>query len=287
MDPKKFKTALSEIKALINATEQHFEGFTPFLTVDGKTIQVEGDKITDGVKVLLGGNPGAKVAATDGTYNLEDGTEVIVKDGVIAKFTPVTVVVEPPADPPVVVVDPPAVDPPVLVDPILEFAEEQLEGGSMIFIEPLEGSENEWVGGRVFRTNEDGTRMDEAVTEGEFTLADGKKVIVSEGTISEVIDAGQEDPVDAEFFKALKADFDEFKKLLEKKDEEIKSIKSEFEAYKATSKTVTEKTLELVTEMSALPAIDSPRKKRGIRKDVKAEKERLSGALSSLRKTKN
>ena len=47
-------------------------------TTDGKTLQVEGEELVSGAKVSIDGSP-----APDGTYELEDGTKIVVTGGAI------------------------------------------------------------------------------------------------------------------------------------------------------------------------------------------------------------
>lgn len=261
MAESKFKTALADIKNLLDESG-HFVKYAPFVTTDGKTIQIAGEIIATGASVLLGVEGSARMAAPTGTYTLEDGTEIIVNDGLIAKFTPgeteteaekvireaqeATAAAAAGANS---TAEPAAAEPAAAA--LADFAEEQLADGTLVFVEPI--GDNEWVGGKVFKTDESGARMDELVEDGEYTLADGKTLIIAGGLITEVRDAEEEIP------EAIAAEITGFKKILEQKDEDFKSLKSEFETFKSESASIINKTFELVSKMAELPAKDSPR----------------------------
>jgi hypothetical protein len=53
--------------------------------VDGTAIKVEGDSLVEGAKVVVV-TPDAEIPAPDGVHELEDGTKVETKDGIIAKI---------------------------------------------------------------------------------------------------------------------------------------------------------------------------------------------------------
>lgn len=51
--------------------------------VDGTEVKVEGDSLAEGAKVVVV-TPDAEIPAPDGVHQLEDGTEIETKDGIIA-----------------------------------------------------------------------------------------------------------------------------------------------------------------------------------------------------------
>lgn len=52
---------------------------------DGTVIKVEGDSLVEGAKIIVV-TPDAEIPAPDGVHELEDGTKVETKDGIIAKI---------------------------------------------------------------------------------------------------------------------------------------------------------------------------------------------------------
>jgi hypothetical protein len=85
------KTAIGEIKKLMvqfgflteKETEMVSEIFVDAKLVDGTVVKVEGDAVVEGAKVLLV-TADAEVPAPDGVHELEDGTKIETKDGIIA-----------------------------------------------------------------------------------------------------------------------------------------------------------------------------------------------------------
>ena len=61
------------------------EIFVDAKLVDGTAIKVEGDSLVEGAKVVVV-TPDAEIPAPDGVHELEDGTKVETKDGIIAKI---------------------------------------------------------------------------------------------------------------------------------------------------------------------------------------------------------
>ena len=85
------KTAIGEIKKLMvqfgflteKETEMVAEIFVDAKLVDGTVVKVEGDAVVEGAKVLVV-TADAEVPAPDGVHELEDGTKIETKDGIIA-----------------------------------------------------------------------------------------------------------------------------------------------------------------------------------------------------------
>ena len=85
------KTAIGEIKKLMvqfgflteKETEIVSEIFVDAKLVDGTVVKVEGDAVVEGAKVLVV-TADAEVPAPDGVHELEDGTKIETKDGIIA-----------------------------------------------------------------------------------------------------------------------------------------------------------------------------------------------------------
>jgi hypothetical protein len=85
------KTAIGEIKKLMvqfgflteKETEMVSEIFVDAKLVDGTVVKVEGDAVVEGAKVLVV-TADAEVPAPDGVHELEDGTKIETKDGIIA-----------------------------------------------------------------------------------------------------------------------------------------------------------------------------------------------------------
>lgn len=74
------EVAAGEIKAVK-------EIFVEAKLVDGTVVKVEGDSLLEGAKVVVV-TPDAEIPAPDGVHELEDGTKVETKDGVIVMIKP-------------------------------------------------------------------------------------------------------------------------------------------------------------------------------------------------------
>lgn len=61
------------------------EIFVDAKLVDGTVVKVEGDSLVEGAKVVVI-TPDAEIPAPDGVHELEDGTKIETKDGIIAKI---------------------------------------------------------------------------------------------------------------------------------------------------------------------------------------------------------
>jgi hypothetical protein len=87
------KSAIQEIKSLMvqfgflknEETEIVKEIFLDAKLVDGTEIKVSGDGLVEGAKVMVVTAEG-EIVAPDGVHELEDGTKVETKEGVIAKI---------------------------------------------------------------------------------------------------------------------------------------------------------------------------------------------------------
>jgi hypothetical protein len=88
------KNAIQEIKNLMKqfgflAKDEEIvaekEIFMDAKLADGTVIKIEGDSLVEGAKVLVVTAEG-EIPAPDGVHELEDGSKVEVKDGVIAKI---------------------------------------------------------------------------------------------------------------------------------------------------------------------------------------------------------
>ena len=87
------KSAIQEIKNLMvqfgflknEETEIVKEIFVDAKLVDGTEIKVSGDGLVEGAKVMVVTAEG-EIVAPDGVHELEDGTKVETKEGVIAKI---------------------------------------------------------------------------------------------------------------------------------------------------------------------------------------------------------
>jgi hypothetical protein len=74
------EVAAGEIKAVK-------EIFVEAKLVDGTVVKVEGDSLMEGAKVVVV-TPDAEIPAPDGVHELEDGTKVETKDGIIVVVKP-------------------------------------------------------------------------------------------------------------------------------------------------------------------------------------------------------
>jgi hypothetical protein len=79
------KNAIQEIKKLMAQFGFLKENFVNAKLVDGTEIKVEGETLAEGAKVLVITAEG-EIPAPDGIHELEDGTKVETKDGIIAKI---------------------------------------------------------------------------------------------------------------------------------------------------------------------------------------------------------
>ena len=88
------------------------EIFVDAKLVDGTVIKVEGDSLAEGAKVVVV-TEDAEIPAPDGTHELEDGTKVETKDGIIAKIEEVAKGVEEGEVPEAPELEVPAIDKPM------------------------------------------------------------------------------------------------------------------------------------------------------------------------------
>ena len=83
------KTAISEIKNLMKRfgfySETVEEKFLDAKLKDGTVIKIEGESAVEGAKVVVVTEEG-EIPAPDGVHELEDGSKVETKEGVIAKI---------------------------------------------------------------------------------------------------------------------------------------------------------------------------------------------------------
>lgn len=96
------------------------EIFVDAKLVDGTVIKVAGDALAEGAKVVVV-TADAEVPAPDGTHELEDGTKVETKDGVIVKVEEVVKEMEEGEMPEVPSLEEPAIDKP------MEMSKEMME----------------------------------------------------------------------------------------------------------------------------------------------------------------
>lgn len=82
-----------EIEVKDGKIESVKEIFLDAKLVDGTVVKVEGDSLVEGAKVVVV-QEDAEVPAPDGVHELEDGTKVETKDGIIAKVEEVAKDVE-------------------------------------------------------------------------------------------------------------------------------------------------------------------------------------------------
>ena len=82
-----------EIEVKDGSIETVKEIFLDAKLADGTVIKVEGDGLAEGAKVVVV-TEDAEIPAADGVYELEDGTKVETKDGIIAKIEEVVADVE-------------------------------------------------------------------------------------------------------------------------------------------------------------------------------------------------
>jgi hypothetical protein len=73
-----------EIEVVAGEIKTVKEIFVEAKLVDGTVVKVEGDSLMEGAKVVVV-TPDAEIPAPDGVHELEDGTKVETKDGIIAK----------------------------------------------------------------------------------------------------------------------------------------------------------------------------------------------------------
>lgn len=87
------KSAINEIKSLLvqfgfmsdSKTEAVKEVFVDAKLKDGTVIKVSGEGLSEGLKVVVVTEDG-EIPAPDGVHELEDGTKVETKEGIIAKI---------------------------------------------------------------------------------------------------------------------------------------------------------------------------------------------------------
>ena len=73
-----------EIEVVAGEIKAVKEIFVEAKLVDGTVVKVEGDSLMEGAKVVVV-TPDAEIPAPDGVHELEDGTKVETKDGIIAR----------------------------------------------------------------------------------------------------------------------------------------------------------------------------------------------------------
>jgi hypothetical protein len=87
-----------EIEVKNGSIETVKEVFLDAKLADGTVIKVEGDSLVEGAKVIVV-TADAELPAPDGVHELEDGTKIETKDGIIAKIEEVVGDVEAPEAP--------------------------------------------------------------------------------------------------------------------------------------------------------------------------------------------
>lgn len=107
------------------------EIFVEAKLVDGTVVKVEGDSLMEGAKVVVV-TADAEVPAPDGVHELEDGTKVETKDGVIVKVEEVAGDVEEAEAPEAPSLEEPAIDKPMgmeaeIMDMLKEFVKKMGE----------------------------------------------------------------------------------------------------------------------------------------------------------------
>lgn len=85
---EQFKKLEDAFKKLSKFAEDTATKFVDAKTKDGQALQIEGDTIAPGAKVMVVGQDGTPAPAPDGELTLEDGTIITCKGGLITEITP-------------------------------------------------------------------------------------------------------------------------------------------------------------------------------------------------------
>jgi hypothetical protein len=209
---------------------------------DDSTATLDGKEIVVGAKVFHIVDEKQEPLA-DGEYEFKEGGKIVVKDGAIESF-----------------------------EEAEKFLETTLVGGGKVEISGDEVA----VGASVWLVDEDGNR--EAAPDGTHELADGMSIVVTDGTIDEVIQ-GSEEPADmdddfkAKTEKAIKELTDKVAGLEKEKDEFKAELKAEKEANEKIKKAVKE-TFAVVEALASEPGEGEPAKKKSRAEKFREERDK-------------
>jgi len=126
----------------------------------------------------------------------------------------------------------------------------EVEDGSQIFID---SEDDTFVGKKAFKVNE-GERTDEAVSDGNYPLKDGRVITVADGTVTTV----EEAPEDNEEIEALKAKIAELEAEKETADAKAEEKETELTAEKEKVTEVQASFNELKTKVFGKEPIKKP-----------------------------
>ena len=278
-EKKDFKAALQEIEQLVK-TAKKIE-LADHTLKDGQIVQVDG-RIENGALVTIGGEP-----APDGEYIMEDDSVFTVVDGVITDHAPSEARLEAELaahkerlEKAQKELEQANLDFCACQEKMgINFAEEQLEDGTRIFIEP--DGEGLWIGGKAYLVDaESGERTEDLAPDGEHVLMDGKMIVIADGVIVEVLTPEE---VFSRRLPDMESVISGFEQQLSELKTENETLKTEFADYRQSQSDMAEKTFELLTKLADLPATPSPRTPRNIiKKDSEGEKNRLTTALAAI-----
>ena len=159
---------LKEILRAALAEQEVAEQKFGAITTNRGPLEWDGEEdLKAGDRVYIVNDEGERVAAADGDYMTEDGKTIVVADGIVAEIR----------------------DPEAEVAPEAPAAEPEVEAAAVNTDKgPIEwdGEEDLEAGREVFVLDEDGNRV--PAPDGEYTIADGKVIVVVEGRVAEIRD---------------------------------------------------------------------------------------------------
>jgi regulator of replication initiation timing len=260
----KIKELFAEEVTPVEAVENESQlSFIDLKTMDGMILRIS-DLAVDGTVMEI--SEEGEVAVEDGTYTLEDETQIVVVGGVITEVIEAAPAEEVPAEAPVaeemeevteVFMDVTLKDGPIAH--VVTATEGEINAGDKMMIEGVEAGP------------------------GEYYTADGKEIIVGEmGVIMEVKEAEAEEPEAEEAPEAQTADeevqgvVNNLKNLIN----QIKDLKSQFEEVKSLVQNLEKENKELKEEVSKFaeaPSAEPTKTKVEFNKASKEDKLKFYG----------
>lgn len=206
----KFINKLSKMSKLTRFKAALLKALAEFanVTTDKGILAWDGDEdLKVGDQVFIEDAEGNRTPAEDGDYKTEDGKTIVVAEGKVAEIR----------------------DPETDVEPE-ETTEEPTEDAALASVATDKGEllyEGELaVGTEVFVADEEGNQV--VAPDGEYTLEDGKVVVVAEGKVAEIIEVSvEETPEETEDVDAIKAENATLKAEVAELKKQIETLKAQ------------------------------------------------------------
>ena len=198
-------TKIERLKEILRAELARQDVRFGAITTNRGPLEWDGEEdLKAGDRVYVVDEDGNRVAAADGDYMTEDGKTIVVADGIVAEIR----------------------DPEAEVAPEAPAAEPEVEAAAVNTDKgPIEwdGEEDLEAGREVFVLDEDGNRV--PAPDGEYTIADGKVIVVVEGRVAEIRDPEAEVAPEAAEIEELRKQLNEAKATIESLRAELKAAK--------------------------------------------------------------